>query len=146
MNNQWLMDGMTIKYAVVVKFFFIVIIIFIPHITIKQSSIHNFQNHNIYLLDDILSAVDPHVANHIYSKCINGMLKNKTRLLCTHQSKYLVQADWVIVMRDGKIANQGNFKCFLCLLYIIIFYLTNNFCTHYLDKIISWFLQKILLK
>ena len=34
---------------------------------------------SIYLLDDPLSAVDVHVANHLYTHCIMGLLRGKTR-------------------------------------------------------------------
>ena len=33
-----------------------------------------YQNKKLYLIDDIFSAVDAHVAAHIYRKCIMGML------------------------------------------------------------------------
>uniref|UniRef100_A0A069DYD4 ABC-type xenobiotic transporter n=1 Tax=Panstrongylus megistus TaxID=65343 RepID=A0A069DYD4_9HEMI len=66
-----------------------------------------YQDKSIYLLDDILSAVDPHVARHILSHCICGLLKTKTRILCTHQTKYLVNADHVIVLNSGGIVRQG---------------------------------------
>lgn len=66
-----------------------------------------YQNCSIYLLDDILSAVDAHVAKHIYSQCICGLLKGKTRILCTHQTKYLTNADLIIVMDNGRIIKQG---------------------------------------
>ena len=44
-----------------------------------------YQDKDIYLLDDPLSAVDPKVASKIFSNCINGLLKDKTRVLVTHQ-------------------------------------------------------------
>ena len=34
---------------------------------------------SIYLLDDPLSAVDVHVAHHLYTHCIMGLLQGKTR-------------------------------------------------------------------
>ena len=39
---------------------------------------------DIYLLDDPLSAVDPHVTNKIFSECICGYLREKAVLLVTH--------------------------------------------------------------
>jgi ABC-type transport system involved in cytochrome bd biosynthesis fused ATPase/permease subunit len=36
---------------------------------------------DVYLLDDPLSAVDAHVARHLFDKCLLGLLKNKTRVL-----------------------------------------------------------------
>uniref|UniRef100_T1HAW9 ABC-type xenobiotic transporter n=1 Tax=Rhodnius prolixus TaxID=13249 RepID=T1HAW9_RHOPR len=65
-----------------------------------------YQDKTVYLLDDVLSAVDPQVARHILSHCICGLLKSKTRVLCTHQTKYLVNADHVIVLDSGGIVRQ----------------------------------------
>ncbi|KAK5643745.1 hypothetical protein RI129_007590 [Pyrocoelia pectoralis] len=66
-----------------------------------------YQDKSIYLLDDIISAVDSKVARHIFKYCIMGLLKTKTRILCTHHVKYLVQADSIIVMENGYIKQQG---------------------------------------
>jgi ATP-binding cassette subfamily C (CFTR/MRP) protein 10 len=62
---------------------------------------------DVYLLDDPLSAVDAHVAKHLFNNCINGLLKDKTRILCTHHFKYLAHADLVIVVDNGKIIQSG---------------------------------------
>ncbi|XP_060564564.1 ATP-binding cassette sub-family C member 10-like isoform X2 [Ruditapes philippinarum] len=66
-----------------------------------------YQNKDVFLLDDPLSAVDAHVAQHLYQKCIMGLLWGKTRILCTHHTKYLVNADQIILMNDGKIVKTG---------------------------------------
>lgn len=42
-----------------------------------------YADRDIYLLDDPLSAVDTRVAEHIYTECIAGILKEKTVLLVT---------------------------------------------------------------
>lgn len=63
----------------------------------------------MYLLDDVLSAVDNHVALHIYQHVINGLLKNKTRILVTHQTQYLLSADRIIFLKNGRIEKEGNF-------------------------------------
>lgn len=66
-----------------------------------------FQDKDIYLLDDPLSAVDVHVARHLFSHCISGVLKYKTRLLCTHQIQFMEQADYIILMDNGQILRAG---------------------------------------
>lgn len=66
-----------------------------------------YQDKPIYLFDDIMSAVDRNVAKHIYENCIMKLLHSKTRILCTHQTQYLVNADHIIVMEDGAIIEQG---------------------------------------
>jgi len=48
-----------------------------------------FQDKELYLLDDPLSAVDQQVASHLFHRCITGVLKHKTRILCTHHTRYL---------------------------------------------------------
>lgn len=59
-------------------------------------------------MDDIFAAVDINVAQHIYTHCINGLLKDKTRIICTHNSQFLISANWVLIMNNGKIVNQGH--------------------------------------
>lgn len=66
-----------------------------------------YANKDIYLLDDILATLDVKVAKHVFQHVILGLLRNKTRILCTHQTQYLVHADLVIEMSKGKIINQG---------------------------------------
>ncbi|KXJ72573.1 hypothetical protein RP20_CCG017683 [Aedes albopictus] len=70
-----------------------------------------YKQSGIYLMDDPLSAVDAHVAKHLFELCIGdkGFLgrQGATRILVTHQVHFLVEADWVIVMNDGKIEAQG---------------------------------------
>ena len=65
------------------------------------------QDKDLYLLDDPLAAVDAHVAHHLFHKCIMGLLKTKTRVLCTHHTKYLRDVDLVVVMKQGTIVNSG---------------------------------------
>ncbi|KAK9463479.1 P-loop containing nucleoside triphosphate hydrolase protein [Lipomyces oligophaga] len=55
---------------------------------------------DIVLMDDVLSAVDPHVGKHLVEQCICGLLKNSTRLLATHQLHVLPYVDRIIFM-DG---------------------------------------------
>jgi ATP-binding cassette subfamily C (CFTR/MRP) protein 10 len=66
-----------------------------------------YQDKPLYLLDDPFAAVDAHVATHIFNYTICGLLKNKTRILCTHHTRFLQKADLVIGLEDGRIANIG---------------------------------------
>lgn len=59
-----------------------------------------YRQADIYLLDDPLSAVDTHVAKHLYEECINGYLGNKTRILVTHQVQYLKDADHIMILNN----------------------------------------------
>ncbi|NXG87129.1 MRP3 protein, partial [Stercorarius parasiticus] len=71
-----------------------------------------YSNSDIYLLDDPLSAVDSHVAKHIFDKVIgpDGVLKGKTRILVTHGISFLPQVDHVVVLVDGKISEMGSYQ------------------------------------
>ncbi|GMH35448.1 hypothetical protein BSKO_03316 [Bryopsis sp. KO-2023] len=61
---------------------------------------------DIQLLDDPLSAVDPHVARILFDKCIGpqGIMQRSTRILVTHQRQFLPRCDQVAVMQQGGIA------------------------------------------
>lgn len=64
-----------------------------------------YVNRDIILLDDVLSAVDARVGKHIMENCINGILKDKTRILATHQLSLVGSADRVIFLNgDGSIS------------------------------------------
>ncbi|XP_072433976.1 ATP-binding cassette sub-family C member 4 isoform X3 [Chiloscyllium punctatum] len=59
-----------------------------------------YQDADIYLLDDPLSAVDAEVGRHLFEQCITGVLKNKPRILVTHQLQYLSAADQILILRE----------------------------------------------
>lgn len=58
---------------------------------------------DIVLMDDPLSAVDAHVGRHIFDNAILGLLKDKCRILATHQLWVLARCDRIIWMEGGKI-------------------------------------------
>ncbi len=68
-----------------------------------------YSDAQILLLDDPLSAVDASVAKHLFSECINGYMKNKTRVLVTHQVHHLTQVDKILLLEDGRVKAQGSF-------------------------------------
>ncbi|KAM0414623.1 hypothetical protein ACHAPT_013533 [Fusarium lateritium] len=66
---------------------------------------------DIYLLDDCLSAVDQHVGRHLIAEVFGqrGLLKDKTRVLATNSTPVLLEANTIVLIRDGKIAEQGTY-------------------------------------
>ncbi|KAG0032210.1 hypothetical protein BGZ81_011465 [Podila clonocystis] len=68
-----------------------------------------YQDADIYLLDDPLSAVDAHVDQHLWQNLIgpNGLLKDKTRMLVTHGIHHLSEVDQIVVIKDGEITEVG---------------------------------------
>ena len=71
-----------------------------------------YNDADLYLFDDPLSAVDSHVAKHLFEKVIGpkGILKKKTRLIVTHGITYLPFVDYIIVMTDGEVSEMGDFN------------------------------------
>ena len=66
-------------------------------------------NADIVLMDDPLSAVDTHVGQHILDHAICGLLRDKCRILVTHQLHVLHRADRIIWMKDGCIHKIATF-------------------------------------
>jgi len=63
-----------------------------------------YSDSDIYLLDDVLAAVDAHTADHLFHKGLRSFLRGKTVLLVTHQVQFLNNCDKVLVMNnEGKI-------------------------------------------
>ncbi|XP_067890479.1 multidrug resistance-associated protein 4 isoform X2 [Heterodontus francisci] len=69
-----------------------------------------YQDADIYLLDDPLSAVDAEVGRHLFERCIAGVLKNKPRILVTHQLQYLSAACQILILKAGQVVEKGDFQ------------------------------------
>ncbi|KAG7274975.1 hypothetical protein CRUP_001068, partial [Coryphaenoides rupestris] len=67
-----------------------------------------YMEKDIYLLDDPLAAVDGDVAQHLMQRCILGILRGKTRILCTHRLELVEQADVVVLMERGTIVRTAS--------------------------------------
>jgi len=67
---------------------------------------------DIYLLDDCLSAVDQHVGRHLIENVLgpNGLLNGKTRVLATNSIPVLMEADFICLIRDGRIIERGTYN------------------------------------
>lgn len=63
----------------------------------------------MYLLDDVLSAVDAHVGAELFERAILGELAGRTRLLVTHGMQYLQRCDHVLTLSNGSVAEYGTY-------------------------------------
>nr|KYP42184.1 ABC transporter C family member 3 [Cajanus cajan] len=69
-----------------------------------------YQDADIYLFDDVFSAVDAHTGSHLFKECLLGLLSSKTVVYVTHQVEFLPAADLILVMKDGKITQCGKYN------------------------------------
>ncbi|KAJ2816060.1 Multidrug resistance-associated protein 1, partial [Coemansia furcata] len=64
---------------------------------------------DIYILDDPLSAVDAHVARHLFDQVLGpaGLLKSRCRIHATNVIQYISKCDSVLMLQDGHVAEYG---------------------------------------
>ncbi|XP_063103007.1 ATP-binding cassette sub-family C member 4 isoform X2 [Cavia porcellus] len=72
-----------------------------------------YQDADIYLLDDPLSAVDAEVGKHLFQLCICQTLHEKITILVTHQLQYLKAASHILILKDGQMVQKGTYTEFL---------------------------------
>jgi ATP-binding cassette, subfamily C (CFTR/MRP), member 1 len=67
---------------------------------------------DVYLLDDVLSAVDQHVGRHIIDNVLGpgGLLGSKARILATNAVNILQDADYIYLLRDRTILEKGTYQ------------------------------------
>ncbi|KAJ7630119.1 multidrug resistance-associated ABC transporter [Mycena polygramma] len=66
---------------------------------------------DVVLLDDPLSAVDSFVGKAILNDCLlNGPLADRTRILVTHALHVLDKTDYIYVMDNGVISEEGTYE------------------------------------
>eukprot|EP00936_MAST-01D_sp_MAST-1D-sp1_P003049 g3049.t1 len=64
---------------------------------------------DVLVFDDPLSAMDAHVGMTVFRRLFQRMLADKTRVFCTNQLQYCEYCDYILVLQDGKIAEEGTF-------------------------------------
>jgi len=71
-----------------------------------------YANADVFLCDDPLSALDPHVGRAVFDNVFSkkGVLKRSTRVLVTNQLHFVPEADRVIWMEDGAVKMCGKFN------------------------------------
>ncbi|XP_052533779.1 ATP-binding cassette sub-family C member 2 isoform X2 [Tympanuchus pallidicinctus] len=74
-----------------------------------------YNDADIYILDDPLSAVDAHVGKHLFEHVLGpkGLLQNKTRILVTHSISFLPQVDNIVVLAAGAVSEHGSYSTLL---------------------------------
>lgn len=67
---------------------------------------------DVYLIDDVLSALDAHVGRHVFDHVLgpDGLLKGKCRVFTTNNIPFLAQSDHIMMIKEGEIVERGTFK------------------------------------
>ena len=73
-----------------------------------------YEDADVYLFDDPLSALDSEVGSKVFKDCIKGKLGSKTRILVTNQLSILPEVDRIILLTKAaddtcKVLDQGTF-------------------------------------
>ena len=68
-----------------------------------------YRGADIFIMDDVLAAVDVHVGKHLFKKCICGAMAGSTRILVTNALHVLPSCDSVSVVDNGTIAESGTY-------------------------------------
>ena len=84
-----------------------------------------YSQSDIVIMDDPLSAVDAYVGKSILDHCLlEGPLANRTRILVTHSLHVLDKVDYIYVMENGSIIEQGTYSVSIgCINVTTLFYL-----------------------
>ena len=56
-----------------------------------------------------MSALDAHVGKAVFQNVLQDATSGKTRILVTHALHFLPQVDYIYVISDGRIAEQGSY-------------------------------------
>jgi len=69
-----------------------------------------YSHADVVLMDDLLSAVDAYVGKAILEQCLlSGPLADRTRILVTHALHVLDKTDYIYVMENGSVTEQGTY-------------------------------------
>lgn len=68
-----------------------------------------YRDKELIILDEPTSAIDPEKESMIY-EALEGLMKDKTCIIVTHRLGLTKIADRILVMKDGKIVEEGSHK------------------------------------
>ena len=71
-----------------------------------------YKDADIYLFDDPISSVDTYISMKIFHQAIVSLLKDKTRIFVTHDTRNLKYSSRIIVMNQFQIEFDGNYENF----------------------------------
>lgn len=57
--------------------------------------------------------MDAHVGKHLFEECIRRFLRDKTRILATHQLQFIKDVDGIILLDQGKLQYYKNYHALL---------------------------------
>lgn len=71
-----------------------------------------YQQADIYLLDDPLSAVDAIVGRHLFDRAIGpkSAICQATRLLVSHSLAFVAESDLIVVLEEKRVKRIGTYK------------------------------------
>ncbi|KAM6504236.1 ABC transporter [Amanita muscaria] len=64
---------------------------------------------DVQIFDDPLSALDAHVGSAVFHNVLQKANTGKTRILVTHALHFLPQVDYIYVVANGRVAEQGTY-------------------------------------
>ena len=71
-----------------------------------------YKDADIYLFDDPIPSVDTYISMKIFHQAIINLLKNKTRIFVTHDTRNLKYSSRIIIMNNFKIEFNGTYENF----------------------------------
>lgn len=69
-----------------------------------------YRTANIYILDDVLAALDFKIGKYIVQHCIQEYLAGHTCIMVTNELQYFKYAQHLVAMVDGQIEAEGTFE------------------------------------
>ena len=69
-----------------------------------------YQESDIVLMDDPISALDVKVGRFIMEETVHGYLKGKTTVIATHAIPFMKYFDEIWIMDEGKLIHKGNYE------------------------------------
>jgi ABC-type multidrug transport system fused ATPase/permease subunit len=69
-----------------------------------------YSNTDIIFIDESLSVMDSRVSKHIFKEVLQEFLQDRAIVFVTNQLQYLPKCNHIIVMKSGKIIEQGSYE------------------------------------